>query len=322
MRRLTPLRLSLANASRRPYRAVGIAALVAALTFALVGGSLLALGMRSGVTSLRGRLGADALLVPGGYEADAEGALLRGEPSAFWFEASLASRLADNPDIERSTPQLFIASFDSEHCDAAVQFIGYEPETDFLIAPWLTESVPGGPGDGEIVVGARVRGKTGGTLKFFGRDYLVAGRLEETGMGFDTSVFVNMKTARDALIDYVALGGKGGPEGEAGAVSSLAVDIKPGVSPSDFSRGVRYEFRTENVGVVLTQAVLGSVSGGLSSLFIFIAAVVALLWAMTVVVLAILFSVSVNERRREFGIYRALGATRGALSRLVIMNRR
>jgi len=43
-----------------------------------------------------------------------------------------------------------------------------------------------------------------------------------------------------------------------------------------------------------------------------------LLWVLAIGVLAILFAVSVNERKREFGVYRALGATHAWLSKLML----
>jgi putative ABC transport system permease protein len=262
------------------------------------------------------RLGADALIVPGGYEAKAQGALLRGEPSAFFFEGELAAKLLGSYGIEKASPQLFIATLDSDHCAFPVQMIGYDPQTDFVVAPWLSQSVPGGPAKGEIIVGADIDGRKGETLQFFGERYLVAGKLERTGMGFDTTVFLSMEQARDALADYASLVGAFIPDG---AVSSISVDVSPDVDINDFSRRIRYGFRTEDVGVVLTQAMLGNISSKMDSLLAVIGAITSFLWAASIGVLAILFTAILGERKREFGIYRALGASRKKLSALVLV---
>jgi putative ABC transport system permease protein len=291
---------------------------VALLMCVLTGGGLLTTGLRNGAESLSGRLGADALLVPAGYEHEAEGALLRGEPSAFWFDAELAERLMADVNIERATPQLFISSFDSEHCDAKVQFIGVDPATDFVVSPWLSESLPGGLRDGDIIIGSKITGKAGSFLTFFGRKYTVAAKLAETGIGFDTSVFVNMPTARTAFRDYIALGGQGGSTATTDAVSSIVVKVKRDVSLTEFSRGIRYGFRAENVGVVLTKTLFDSVSRGLESMITVITVIAAALFLAALGVLAILFSVTVNERRREFGVYRAMGATKIKLATLIL----
>jgi putative ABC transport system permease protein len=286
------------------------------LSFALSGGSLLAYSLQSGAKSMSERLGADALFVPVGYERKAEGALLRGEPSAFYFDGELAERLMKADGVLRASPQLFIASFNSVHCSFPAQLIGYDPETDFVIGPWLTRSIPGGPGPGEVVVGSDVNRKSGDDITFFGRAYRVAGKLDRTGMGFDTSIFLSMETARTTLSDYVSYAGDA-PDAE-DVVSSITVDIKSGFEPSRFARDIREVFRNDLVSVVLTQTMLDGIS---KELGVFLAALTALmlfLWLLSVGVLAIIFTVSLNERRREFGIYRALGATRGKLYRIVL----
>jgi putative ABC transport system permease protein len=321
-RRLSLLGLVRANMLRRPARTLSLAGVVALLAFVLIGGSLLTGSLSNGASTLAARLGADALIVPAGYEYDMEGVLLRGEPSSFYIEGELAQRLARIEGIEQASPQLFIATFASDHCSFPVQMIGYDPQTDFVISPWLLRSLPAGLSDGEVVVGSNIDGDIGDTLLFFGRDYLVAGKLEATGTGFDTSVFVNLVTAYVALDDYVALGGimnvPTPVEGEAGAVSSIAVRIEPGYDRASFTRSIRAGFRDEGVGVVLTQRILGSVTGGLDVLLGITAVLIALLWLLATGVLALLFSVTLGERRREFGVYRALGATRRRLALIVL----
>jgi putative ABC transport system permease protein len=307
--------ISWQNIKHRLFRSLCLAGITALLAFVLTGGSLLAGSLMNGARSTAARLGADALLVPAGYEREAEGALLRGEPSSFYFDGALAGRLLTAGGIEQASPQLFIASFDSPHCSAEVQMIGYDPETDFVISPWLSQTLPGGPGDGEVVIGGSILGRPGDTLLFFSRKYKVAGQLEKTGTGFDTSVFVNMDNARAALEDYISLGGMNVPEG---AVSTIAVRIRQDLSPTAFSRSIRDVFRGENVGVILTQTMLSSIAGSLKVFVVIIAALVIFLWLAAVGVLSLLFTVSLNERKREFGVYRVLGATRRRLALIIL----
>jgi putative ABC transport system permease protein len=310
--------MALTNILRHPARSLCLAGVVAILAFVLTGGSLLASSLSNGTRNMADRLGADALIVPAGYEYDMKGLLLRGEPSSFYLTGDLAKRLVQLDGIEQASPQLFIATFSSEHCSFPVQMIGYDPQTDFVVTPWLLKSLSEGPTDGEVVVGANIQGNTGGTLTFFGRDYPVAGKLEATGTGFDTSVFVNLSTARVALDDYVALGGVMNIPEDADAVSSITIRIEQGYNRADFTRSVRAGFRDEGVGVVLTQQVISSVSGGLDVLLGIIAALIAFLWLLATGVLALLFTVTFNERKREFGVIRALGATRRKLALIVL----
>jgi putative ABC transport system permease protein len=290
---------------------------VALLAFVLIGGSLLAFSLLNGTRSTAARLGADALIVPYGYENKVESALLRGEPSAFYIEPETVPRLLNVDGIEKASPQLFIASFDSEHCDQLVQFIGFDPATDFVITPWMSGEFGGDIPAGQIVIGDSIIGRPGQELTFFSRKYIVAAKLERTGMGFDTSVFTDMDTARVALKDYANLGGENVPDGD-GVISSIAVDVRSDFDLNDFARSINLGLRDSGVSVVLTQAMLGNVSRNLNGLLTLISILIALLWILTVGVLAVLFGVSVNERKREFGVYRALGATRSKLTRIVL----
>jgi putative ABC transport system permease protein len=293
---------------------------VALLAFVLIGGSLLANSLSNGAANMADRLGADALIVPAGYEYDVEGALLRGEPSSFYLSGDLVYRLMQLAGIKQASPQLFIATFASSHCSFPVQMIGYDPQTDFVIVPWLSQSLPAGLPDGEVVVGSSIKGMVGDTLMFFGRDYPVVGKLEATGTGFDTSVFVNMTTARVALGDYVKLGGlMNVPSDDANAVSSITVQIEPGYDRATFTRSVRAGFRDEGVGVVLTQRLIGSVSSGLDVLLGIIVVLISFLWILSIGVLALLFTLSLGERRREFAVFRALGAARHQIALLVLI---
>ncbi|MDR1874017.1 MAG: ABC transporter permease [Synergistaceae bacterium] len=309
--------IALENLRRKPFRTFCMTAFVALLAFVLSGGSLLAVSLLNGISSMSRRLGADALLVPGGYERRVEGALLRGEPSAFYLDGEVAQKLMRAKGVAQASPQLFIATMDSAHCAFPVQLIGYAPESDFVIAPWLKGQLSEGLQDGEIVIGSSIDAKAGTKLRFFSTDYRVRAQLERTGMGFDTTVFFNMKTARDTLKECIRYGGAQVADAER-AVSVITVDLAEGVDPSAFSRNIRNRFREEGAEVILTKSLISNVTRGLNALLTFIAALALILWALAVGVLAILFAVTLNERKREFGIYRALGSTRKKLVHIVL----
>ncbi|MDR1908853.1 MAG: ABC transporter permease [Spirochaetaceae bacterium] len=316
-KRIGVFAIALGNLTRRRYRTLSLALLIALLSFVLSGGSLLAFSLINGVRSMSNRLGADVLLVPRGYEQTVTGALLRGEPSAFYFDGDLAARLMAEAGIEKASPQIFIASFDSPHCSLPIQIIGFEPATDFLIQPWLSKKLPQGLPDGEVVVGSGISASAGEKLMFFNHAYRVAARLERTGMGFDTSVFMNRRTVETAYGDYLSVGGEPIPNGS-GAVSSIAVKVQAGFPVEDFTRSIRYGYRTEGVGVILPQSMIGSISRNLNLLIAVIVTLVAFLWLLSVAVLAIVFMVTLNERKREFGIFRALGADQQRLRAIIL----
>ena len=109
------------NLKRRKYRAVCLIVLVALCSFTIFAGGVFNVKLRNGLETLSGRLGADLLVVPYGYEKDMQAALLRGEPSTFYLKADLAGRLAGLPGVVAASPQLFMASLSAGCCTVKVR---------------------------------------------------------------------------------------------------------------------------------------------------------------------------------------------------------
>ena len=243
--------------------------------------------------------------------------MLRGEPSTFYFDGGLKDKIRSVTGVEKTSVQLFIASFSADCCSLPVQLIGFDPQTDFVIQPWLKAKIHGGIHDGEIVVGSSVNADAGDTLTFFCREYKVAARLDKTGMGFDSSVFMNTTTARKAVLDYVKMGGQSIPSDE-NSISSIVINAKSGYSVSDVANNILKAYGKGGIDVVVTKNIISSVSGGIRALLFFICILAAILWILSVCVLAIVFSITLSERKREFGMFRALGATRKKLVHIIL----
>jgi putative ABC transport system permease protein len=315
--KLSVYTITLCNLRRRPFRTACLVFLVFLLSFVLFGGSLLAYSAAKGADNMAKRLGADLMVIPRESNQQFEGALLRSEPGTFYFDARWMDKIAGAPGVARVSPQLFVASLNAGCCTVPVQLIGFDPRTDFMVKPWIQTFLPGELRDGEIVVGGLVAARVGETLSFFGRPYRIAARLDRTGLGFDSSVFMNMNTAKNAVRDYVNNGGNFPQEN---AVSSIAVQLADGYTLRDVAANIYHEIGWEENGMTLVfgERLLATVADGLRTLLVFIGALAGLLWVLAMLVLGVVFSVSLSERRREFGIFRALGASRLRLASLIL----
>ena len=134
-------RLSFINLKRHPLRSGGLIAITAVLAFFAFGGSILSLSLDGGLESISTRLGADIMVVPLGYDKEAEGVILRGEPSYFYFDKSVEKQLAKVEGVEKVTSQFFLTSSNQDCCALPVQFIGFDPDTDFAVQPWIKEMI-------------------------------------------------------------------------------------------------------------------------------------------------------------------------------------
>ena len=235
----------------------------------------------------------------------------------FILTVQLLKKYRSLKGVKEASGQLFIASFSADCCSLPIQLIGFDPQTDFVIQPWLSTKLGGDISDGEVVVGSGVNADKGDTLKFFNRDYRVAARLDKTGMGFDTSVFMNMNTAKTAILDYVKMGRKATVSVN-NSISSVVVKVENGYSVSDVSNSITKSYGKEGVDVVVSKNIITSISSGLNTLLLFILVLAIILWVLAIAVISIVFSVSLNERKKEFGILRSLGATRKKLSLMIL----
>jgi putative ABC transport system permease protein len=318
IRPLTTVNLACLSLRERQYRSACLIALIAAVTFVVTGGSLFGFSLLNGVSNTESRLGADLMIVPAGAERGYEGALLSGKPGTFYLERETVEELFHADGIEQASPQLYIATFDSSHCAFPVQVIGFDPKTDFVIAPWLENETPGGPGYGEIVAGFNVRAEVGDSLLLFGDEYRTAGRLGKTGTGFDNSVFLNMDTAQKIVADYKKYDEAAVLPDQGGVVSVVVADVTRGLDPDEFAKNLRKEFRGKGITVIRPQAIISGLTKNLTLTIGIMSILLTALWLLASLVLAIVFALTVNERKKELGVYRSLGATRRKLAGIIL----
>ncbi len=314
---LTTINIALNNLKRKPFRTVSLILLVSIFACVLFGGTVLSKSLENGMNNLSQRMGADILAVPYGYEADIQSALLRGEPSTFYFDAGTTEKIARVEGVGDVSPQLYIATLSAGCCAYPLQLIGFEPKTDFVIQPWMSSSLQSPLADGEIVIGSSINAEVGQKLKFFDQNFLIAARLEKTGMGFDTSVFMNLSTAKQVARESERL--KAHPVAEnADLISSVMVKIKDGYDVKGVANNILQAYAKESMHVVTAKNMLSDISGSLRGLTTYIYILAGVLWVLAVGVLLIVFSVTVNGRKREFGIFRVLGAPRSKLVKLIL----
>lgn len=309
-KKITSLSIAFNNLRLRPIRTACLVIFVTILAFTLLCSNVLSISLENGMTSITKRLGADIIVIPEDGDQKIEGALLRGEPSTFYFDAGIPETVRKVEGVSKVSPQLFIASFSAACCSADIQLIGVDVTTDFVIQPWISDSVYEELKDESILIGSDITAKTGDELMFFGRTYQVAAKLEKTGMGFDTSVFLTMDAAKQAAGDYVKRGGEVAFTGQ-NEISSIVVDIEDGYDVKKIVNEIKQ--LTTDTEVITSQNLLSSVSENLKLLLRFLRIQMAVLWLLSFVILALLFTTVINERKLEFGILRAIGATRKKL---------
>jgi len=307
----------LQNLRRKPYRTIVIGLCVAVATGSLFAATIVLRGVQHSLTVGRARLGADLVIVPDGYETLAQEAFITGQPSTFYMSDVAEKKISTLSGVNQTSPQVFVETLSNASCCIGEFFlVGFDPETDFTISPWLTTHLDGkalGPFD--IIVGDRILLREGETVIFYGTEFSVVGVLEKTGMGIDRTIYVPMEGLRSMIANSETLAEQT-LEISPKDLSSIMVSVKPDAEILDVAELIEANLDGVNVftATQLNQAVGNQLQGVLGITF----GVTASLWLMSLFTIGLVFSLIVNERQRELGILRAMGARRKVIFQLVM----
>lgn len=299
----------LQNLKHKAGRTLLLSVFLLFLTFTIFSFSSVLYSMKQGLDNTVERAGADILLVPREYISSVKDALFLGIPSTVYFDSSLVEKAADEKGVAQVSAQLFLATiYNSPCCDEAVQIIAYHPESDFLVQPWIEKELKEDIPDGEIVVGSKLSYKKGDTATFFGKKFHVAGKLEETGMGYDSTVFLNFHTANQLLDEpvvknYLSLGDK------KNVVSLITIRTDKNVDVDKVAAALQNKLEKDNVSVETSGELMENTKNTVKQYSDYFFIIGGMLFGFTFLSLISIFTITLNERKKEYGIVRSLGGS-------------
>jgi putative ABC transport system permease protein len=312
----TELAHAVRNLRRRPTRTAILVAAIGLLVCVLVFALSFVRRVESSIRTASDRLGADVIVVPTGSRGAAEDVLLDNAVKTFYMDRSVAERVRALKGVARVTTQTYLATIPGGCCDVpATIVVAFDPESDFVVAPWLPARLGRKLGKGEAIVGSESAfnikvGLTQVDGRVFGKVFHVLGTLEKTGTGLDTAIFVDEKAVGDLTL-------KGPARPPDDAVSVVFAKVEPGVDPAQVAGLVEDNIieadavSRRDVGQTVLRA-FGDVSRVFLVTFLLAAVLAATLaWAV--------FSGIANERIREVGLMRAIGAKEAQVVRLVLL---
>jgi putative ABC transport system permease protein len=242
--------------------------------------------------------------------------ILQGNPGYFYMGESVLDKLSTMEGIGQLSAQFYLASTSSGCCDYKVQIIGYDPDTDFTIGPWLKDNYSGTVSDYEIIVGNQLNAFPGDTLRFFDVTCTVVAKLDETGSYLDTAVYANMNTIRAMIAGAKSNGMHTFDDVDPDTlVSSVLINVADGYSVEEVMNDINIHVRKAEA--TRTQSMISNVSDGLANISSIITVLIAAIWVLALVILVLVFSMIGNERKKEFAILRGMGASRKELSVLI-----
>ena len=312
-------KLPLRNLARRPARTAALVLLVVFLAFSVFGGSVLVLSLRNGLNSLEDRLGADVIVIPGTAKSqiNMKKTLLQDALGEFYMSRGYLDKVAKVEGVARATAQTYLVTMNTGCCDVSIQVTGFDPETDFIVQPWIADSYKQTLGKCEIVIGSAVALVPGSTVTFFDIPCQVVAKLGQTGTSMDTAAYATNETLR-TLIEAARLKKKellteGDPDD---VISAIYVKAAEGYTAEEVAAKINIHVR--RVGATATKSMISGVADGLAGVAGTISALVAGIWALAFVILIVAFAMMINERKKEFAVLRVIGASRGMLARMLL----
>jgi len=263
------------------------------------------------------RLGADILVVPESAESKAKSALLSGEPTNFLMDRSILDRVRAIDGVKRATAQLFIKPTSFTCCfNVDVFLVAFDPQTDFTVKPWLEKNLNRKLGLDEIITGRAVPVIVGDKIPFFGTTFTVAGTMEATGMDFfDRAVFMSLDSAYKMAEDSKARAIQ--PlEISRNQISTVLVQVRDDMTPDRVA--IRIEHDISGVKALVSDTIISTVRKQLAGLIKAILLISIILWFIVLLIMAFAFYMIVNERRREIGLLRAMGANKGHIAAIIL----
>ena len=248
------------NIQRRPVRTAALMLLSAFLALSVFGGSVMVASLQNGLKSYEARLGADIVAAP--YQARTKGSfdaiLLQGIPGTFYMDEQYYRKICTIDGVEAAAPQFYLASTSAGCCSVPVQIIGFDPEKDFTVQPWIRESYAEALEDGDIIVGSELTVPKNGTLTFYDTPCRIVAQLGRTGTGLDTAVYTNMRTIKTMMKNAEALGFHYFADVDPDhAVSSVMIRVAEGYDPEAVAGDINVHVR--HVEASAAAAMLSSV---------------------------------------------------------------
>ena len=312
--RLLPLafRLLLQEARRSSGRYLLLALAVSIGSSSIFLTLVISHSIRRGLESSLNRLGADLLILPKGITHNLTAALLTGEPNAPLLDPSALTQIITLPGLEKISPQRHF-SIPSDEGHGETDLIAFDPLTDFTLQPWVREHLPRPFSLGDVLIGGRRSEPLGSTISFFGKNLVVWGKLDLTGVGpTERSLFGSFSTMEELAQECRSRGLQSfGTSPLTGSASALLLRLSPGAGAGQ----VRFALSSvpqvqiisgSSLGIQIRQSIrtilTGSITFTLLSLF------------MAGLLILVVYAGIVAERKSELGLLLALGLSRIGLS--------
>ena len=303
-------RMVLIDVTRRPGRLVLLAGGIGLAAAAAFGSLVFNAAIGRSLERSVARLGADAVVLPAGVTANLTPTRFSVEPSTATLADAVVRRITALPAVAATAPQRTLQVADiGGHLPIDVVVI--DPTRDVTVGPWVVDGAAADRLSSRgVIVGGRRPEAVGERFAIQGVELVVEARLGLTGAGpFERSMFITPATAGLlASGGVVTADGQPFPADPLASPSGLVVRLEGGRGPEDLRFAAA---AVPEVTVITGPGSQIEVRQGLAALVAGSLAGLALSLLVPAVLVAVVYTGMLAERRRELGTMLALGMTPG-----------
>ena len=276
--------------------------------------------VNQGLALSRERLGADAILMPKYSAAKGDDLLFTAIPENIYMPIEVVEQAKSLKGVAAMSPQFYCQTLALGCCEPGeeARIIGYDPETDFILKPYLDDEHKNGINQEQVIVGNAYEDEdlVGMNYMILGRVFKVVSVLQPTGTGMDSTFFMDWRTAQDMCLESEVLRKNWTKKDPHDYISVIMIKFEEGTDPDAFIRQV------EDSGMECKVLLTGDTIADLQSQLEVTMKVMFALWAasLLIAVLSLIgrFNALAKERKKEIGLLRAIGLKKGQVFGLII----
>lgn len=309
--------MAVQNLKYRKFRSIAMIFFIILLSASLFTSSLIIFNIKIGMDKAVERMGADIIVIPEGYKEELKTSMFTGEACTIYFEGNWAEKLSSVEGVKKASPQLYLATMtDSLCCVGGNQLIAYDESTDFIVKSWLREDSK--LKKGEVIVGSDLIVGQDGMLKYFNYPLKVKNKMEKTNMSYDTCVFMSFETAKK-LVQTKEAKGYLKFNNYDNLSSMVTIDVEEGYDIEQVKKNIEYAFPKQGINVCTANTLVSNTVNNMKQFQSYSTVLMTLLFIMTFMALILIFSMTIKERNREFGILYTMGMIKSQLVKMIVI---
>ena len=293
--------------SRSRFRSTIIFLLFFVTTACLFGTGLFTENLKNGSQRVYGRTYADMIAVPDSYLDTTKDMLFKGKACSIIFKDDVMTKLKDINGVEAASPQLYLETLALSCCsDEGVQIVAFDPENDFAVSQWT--DVSHDISAYEALAGSGGSLAKGDKITLFDREFTIADVLEETGMGYDNSIFIRRETADEITSSdqYQFMFGH-----KTGLVSMVLIKTVPDADITDVYNNINSVLEGSETKVYPIEQLSSDLRSHIRLMTNMVGIVSACAVIIAAVALFAMVTLTFHQRRRIAGSMLSAGCPRG-----------